>query len=206
MKNGPIYVAAEKLVKTGYYTNLVELIKHVFALLCTKLDKKMDVIWAKSLAIDIYIFLKWLVVSILWFKSSDSLVGLLIACYLLWSNVFTYFYYHVWDNRQSNSISWQRRRFVSLFQSIAFNVFGFAYLFRFFGFNDFKWELSVESTLFGKDVLSILYSSLNLFGSGSTIASPLNLNGVILLTIQIIITFIFLTLILTNTQINKEEK
>lgn len=206
MKNGPILVIAEKLVKVGYYTNLVELIKHIAAKVHEWIGESHAPYLAKSVAIDLYIFLKWLAVAVLWFKGSDSLIAAIITVYLLWGNVFTYFYYHVWDARHSNDISWQRRRFTSLFQSIGFHVFGFAYLYRYFALSHFKWEFAVDGTMFGKDILSLMFSCLNLFGSGSTVAAPTTLMGLFLLTSQIVMTFIFLTLILSNTQINKESK
>ncbi|MBL7665825.1 MAG: hypothetical protein JNM93_11880 [Bacteriovoracaceae bacterium] len=205
MKNGFIFFIAERFVKIAYYFNLVELIKFLTARIEAKFGntKGRDaMIWAKGLGIDIYIVLKWLAVMIFWLESSENTLAFILTAYLLWSNVFTYFFYHVWENRHLNDVNWQRRRFISLFQSISFNVFGFAYLYRFFAKPDLKWLENLPENMEGP--LSLMFSCLNLFGAGSILVTPQTFQGVILLTIQTIITFIFITLILSNTQINKD--
>ncbi|MFP5520764.1 MAG: hypothetical protein ACLGGX_12740, partial [Bdellovibrionia bacterium] len=128
----------------------------------------------------------------------------LTVAYLLWSNLFTYFFYHVWQSRAQANTDWQRRRFVSLAQSICFNILGFAYIYRFFLKDEFVWKFA-DSALFYKDaILSLIFSSMNLFGGGSTVAEPQTILGLAAVASQAMSTFIFLTLILANTQINKE--
>ncbi len=205
MKNGPILEIAKRSVSAAYYFNIVELFKYTAGKIQEFIGNsdKAKIIYAKSLAIDFYILVKWLAVFILWASGSDGAFGLILTGYLLWSNVFTYFYYHVWENRQSNDLNWQRRRFVSLIQSIAFHVFGFAYIYRFTGFTLFNWKIAGTGAS-GQSFQSLAFSILNLFGSGSSVAEPHSAGGVLILICQTTITFIFLTLILANTPINKE--
>ena len=94
--------------------------------------------------------------------------------------------------------------FVSLIQSITFNVYGFSYLYRFFFQEDFTWKFAESLTFYRESILSFAFSALSLFGSGSTVAEPTTLTGLIVMSVQTVSTFIFLTLILSNTQINKE--
>jgi hypothetical protein len=120
--------------------------------------------------------------------------------YLMFFNIFTYFYYHIWQEKFDKSLQASQRRFISLIQAISFNVLSFAYLYSDIYSSAFKWGE-------GKIVISIsplLYSIANTISVSTTIATPETAVGTMLPIIQTFTSFIFLTLILSHTNVSGE--
>lgn len=204
MNQGPIFAFFQLFVSVSKKLNLVEYVKEITFRLLRFLGLERSERFSKSIGIDVYIALKWITVACLWAIGSGSVLATFLCAYLLWSNLFTYFYYHVWDTRFHSNADWQRRRFVSLIQSIAYNIFGFAFLYRFQFQTEFSWKFADSIVPLRESFLPLAMSSLSLFGSTSSVAEPISLAGLTVLSIQSLSTLIFLTIILGNTQIQKE--
>lgn len=193
MRNGFIYEVIDRIIESLNYLNLVELFKFLAKRLTRQNAKKEELISNVNIAIDIFIVLKWLVVLFIWLNNITGAFWTLLTFYLIWSNIHTYFYYHLWKKEKNGGLEKMRRRFVSLVLAISFSNFGFAYLYSKVFSENFAWK--IESTLI--DQSSLLYSfSQSLFvGSGSVY--PITLLGEFLTVMQLIISFIFVVVILS---------
>lgn len=189
MKNGFIYRLSKILVTVGYYTNLVELIKWLFALL-TKDNKRAF----KNSAIDIFIILKWVFLLTIWSINKQSLLLTIFVAYLIWTNLFTYFYYHVWTTFKLNDTERNQRRFINLILAFAFSNVCFAYLYSL----PFSTFFKVNSGFEGR-LSYFLFSSYNSLFSDYNFIAPIDMTGSILTLIQLSITFIFVSIVLTKS-------
>lgn len=195
MKNGPIFFILNIILENLKYISLVEFFKYLAVKLFAKNsnnDKKNTV---KRYAVDIFIILKWFLVIYLFENEISNTYFTLIIWYLIYSNLYTYFYYHVWhkDSMSTGSflIDRVRRRFITLMLSIGFSNVCFAYLIKLPYSLDFNWS--------GNNVTnakSLWFSFANSLTANYEYVKPQTEIGVDITIIQLIISFIFLTLIL----------
>jgi len=194
MKNGVFYPILNFIVAKLKYLNLVELFKSLAVLIAGNQNK----ISAYRFAIDFFIILKWIFVLTIIKLHVNNTITNLFVWYLLISNLYTYFYYHIWYNDTANDIHNTperiRRRFVNLMLSIGFSNLCFAYLYRFPYLNDFQWSDKAPLT-----TKSIWFSFANSLTANYEYVKPITKSGVELTLMQLIISFIFLTMILGNS-------
>lgn len=194
MKNGLLYPLINFFITNLKYFNLVELYK----LLLVKIFSSSNKLTVNRIAIDSFIILKWIFVIILMKYQFNSCILTGIIWYLLYSNLYTYFYYHIWFNDkvndQYNTPERIRRRFINLLTSIGFSNLCFAYLYRFPYLTNFEWSEKIPLT-----TKALWFSFANSLTASYEFVKPLNKNGVDLTITQLIISFIFLTMILGNS-------
>ncbi|WBX76235.1 hypothetical protein PG911_16655 [Tenacibaculum ovolyticum] len=201
MKKGILYSIFDWIIENVSYLNLVELFKFIGVNIFPN-----NRITALRISVDLFIVLKWLFIALVWqFNIKNGLVNI-IVWYLIFTNLYTYFYYHTWTknlNKTEFDFDRIKRRFLNLGLSIAFNVFSFAYLFAQPFFSNFKW-LNEYSTL--KD--SVLFSTANSLTTSYTYVTATTETGHTLIIIETITSFIFLTIILSNSipQMNTEKE
>jgi len=195
MRNGIIYPIFNWCIKILYYINVVEWLKKALV----KIFKGcFDKIAISRFAVDSFILFKWGFVLILmkYHYENDSIT--FIVWYLIWSNIYTYFYYHIWKDDSANSIHSNptrlRRRFITLLTSIGFSNLSFAYLYRIPYYKSFDWKLEIP-----KNIQSLWYSCANSLTANYEYVKPLDKTGTDLTIIQLAISFIFLTMILGNS-------
>lgn len=133
MPNGPIYYTISKLICGLWYLNAVEYVKKFTAFIYKSRnpDKPNDDRTGENFGIDLFIILKWILISVLIVCKIDSYISLLVTYYLIAANTYSYFYYHVWDERAFADMSVERskRRFVNFLISIAFYIYCYAYIY-----------------------------------------------------------------------------
>lgn len=211
MKNGFIYPLANSIIKFLHYCNIVEGIKFIAKLysLISKpkgINEKDQLIRLKShvnIAIDIYQVLKWAVLLFFWLCNFKGRVSLIITIYLICSNLFTYFYYHVWGSqyKQINDKYSKNRRFLNSLIAIAYYIFAYAYLFHIHYADLFLWPNEIIDS-----ANAIYLSFANSFTLTYGDVKPLNQFARSLLISEIINTFIFITIIITNSIPNHIEE
>ncbi len=194
MKNGLLYPIIDFIIKLLKRFNLVEIYKCVLATSLPQYNK----LSVNRFAIDSFIILKWIfLIFIIIYEHQSYLITLLIW-YLLLSNIYTYFYYHIWHddsvNDQHNTPERIRRRFINLITSIGFSNVCFAYLYRFPYLKDFEWSEKIPLT-----TKSLWFSFANSLTANYEMVKPITKNGMELTITQLIISFIFLTMILGNS-------
>ncbi len=198
---GFIYVIVSVLVKILCALNLVEWFKILFYQVCKLLQKNISKKASYNWAIDLFIVLKFIFVSLSLILPENPIL-LKIVLYLLIMNVFTYFYHHIWRKPSDLCSHWQTRRFVTLVLAIAFNILCYVYLY-WNGLSRFIiWQNNSPFTL----SRVFQYSISNTFLLPSSMSVD-NLFGLYLQTSQQVISFVFLVIILSQSipHLNKEE-
>lgn len=171
------------------------------AFLMRKHDAPSDEALRKNanLWIDWFILLKWaLVFGLIWRMENGWLAGTVVS-YLLFFNLFSYFYYHGWGSDydpprldRAKAMRRDRRRLVSFLLAFLFSIFGFAYLYA----TQIACHLEWPSNPNRLDALYLSISnSFTLTYEGFQPKDQLA-RGVLLL--QLINVFLFLTVLIGN--------
>ena len=152
MKNGFIYPFFDSVIKGLYYLNLVEFFKYlarVYAKRKRESISKEILIRNSNIAIDIYQIFKWGVLIFFWVNGYDGVISLMIICYLLGGNLFTYFYYHVWGSKYFQGVNRAtlNRRFLNSIIAIAYYLFCYAYLYQFHYYEGISWPDGLVDTV-----------------------------------------------------------
>ena len=198
MKYGFIYEIFRAIIEGLKYLNLVELFKLIAKKLNpTPLDERKVTIYSR-VAVDIYITLKWILLIIFLLRSLNGFWSCLIIWYLIITNIHTYFYYHVWDKSAINLMESDehclRRRFINLLLAIAFSNISFAFLYCTFYSSGFNWGNSGMSNSH-----AIWYSVSNSLAANYSSISPISDLANSVSMIQLLITFLFITIIVSRS-------
>lgn len=195
LEQGLFHPAAGRLVRLAYWLNLVELFK--------ALVRKVGKGWAgrralDNVAIDIFIAMKWLLLVVLWTQHVSATGACITAWYFLLSNAFTYFYYHIWDERLYRSASFYsiadvRRRLLNSAQAFGFSLLVYAYMYDVLYSSDFT--LSDES----RALAAAVFSTSNALTVNYPGMTPRTLAGKALATSQLVMTVSFLVGVIAKT-------
>lgn len=210
MNNGFIYPLFNSLVYFLYYCNLVEFFKFL-ATLCTcvlhkrsgKEFSETEIMHSCNNAIDIYQVFKFGVLFFLWSCEVNSLCSKIIIYYLLFSNLFTYFYYHVWGSKFEQRVDRDKlnRKFLNSLIAITYYLLCYAYLFEIHYSKMIGWPESVIDT-----TNAIFLSVANAFTLTYGDFSPLTQNIRVVFMSELINTFLFFSIIITNSIPNHSKK
>ncbi len=190
---GFIFVLVTVLIKLVCYINLVEWFKKGFIMLFSSRNtdetvKKTTI----NIGIDAFIVLKLLFVTTAILFLNGKWITFSVV-YLLIMNLFTYFYYHIWNPSQVNKDR-IRRRFITFCCALIFNILCFNYLF-YKGFSaQIEWSGIVNSGF--REIF--LYSLANTFMLSAQI-SVANQFGYYLQIAQQLASFVFLVIILSQS-------
>jgi hypothetical protein len=198
MKNGLIYVIFKFFLDNLKYISLVEFFKYISVNLFVRHSSNDIKNTAKRYAVDIFIIAKWILIICVMNTGFTNTYFTIFIWYLIYANLYTYFYYHVWDksamSTESFLIDRVRRRFITLMLSIGFSNLCFAYLIRYPYCPDFTWFENNPT-----NIKATWFSFANSLTANYEYVKPLTKNGIELTIIQLIISFVFLTLILGKT-------
>ena len=221
MNSGFIYPFVNLIVNILKYVNLVEFFKWTAQCICNLIHNEepgqQTVLRIKYaiVAIDIYQLFKWGVLLYLWFYSGCHIEGELLSFnialdtkhiiwYLIASNLFTYFYYHVWGSNYTQLLTREamNRRFMNTILAISYYIFAYTYLYEVHYMQNFEWA---DETVNHANAFYLSASNALTFSHDDFEAA--DSTGRFLLLSQAINTFIFLTIIISNSIPNhfKEE-
>lgn len=195
MKYGFIYAIIDTIMSSLRFLNVVELFKLIARRLAPQNDAEAARYY-QSIAIDIFIVVKWAFILCCWLLDLRGFATI-ITCYLLFTNVYTYFLNHVWDENPYNqtlTLERSRRRFVSLFLALAFSDLGYAYLYHVSFQSHYKWP---EHIL--RFVAAVQFSITNSLGGSYNNVEPITSVGSILASTQQVITLVFIAVILAKS-------
>ena len=202
--NGFIYPIFDKLIGVLYYTNIVELFKYIAKCIPKHQNKtdKEDFISYANIGIDIYQIFKWSMLIIFWFFEYKNQASKFIIYYLIYSNLFVYFYYHVWGSKykQRTDRKTLNRKFLNYLSAIAFYLLCYAYLYQMHFSEIIKWpDNLIDSTN------AIYLSIANAFTLTYGGFMPLTQEARVVFMSELINTFLFFTIIVSNSIPNHTE-
>lgn len=196
--NGYLYPFVNKCLTFLKYLNLVEGFKYIGQKLTPKNCSDEIKIKYSRISVDLFIITKWLFIILLWiFKvKNEWLVS--IVWYLLAMNLYTYFYYHTWASEILNDVNLDvdriKRRFLNLMLSIFYSIFGFAYLYSNPYSPNFNWSEGKPTV-----VQSLWFSISNSLTANFDQVKPITNLGYSISMIQLLMMFMFLTVIIGGT-------
>lgn len=189
MKNGFLYIAIRTVLDKLKYLNLVKLFKIVVVRI-----NPQNTLASSRISVDTFIVLKWLFIAVIWFAAKTNCFLTFFVWYLIATNIYTYFYYHIWTDDALNTSGYDndkiRRRFVNLILAVAFSDFCFAYLYR------FPYSADFSNTGTGN---SIWFSVSNSLAANYDAIKPTTDLGNSIAMSQLILTFIFVTIIISRS-------
>lgn len=191
---GIIYPVIDTLIIAMRKLSLVEL----FKIIGEKIAKNhQEANKFRRIAIDIFIVLKWFVLLFFYFFNISNCLSIIVTTYLTFFNIFTYFYYHLWDEKEPNTYKEAKNGFVKSLFAFAFNIFAFAYFFK---ISNIIWIKFIVPNF--NRLTPLFFSIKHTLGGGSELIQVVSTNGEILLLIHTITSFIFIVLIIANTKIS----
>jgi hypothetical protein len=190
---GFIYLIIDCLIHFLKAINLVEWFKKITVCLCFKTKICKDSRFVSNQAIDTFILIKY--VFIIW-MTYCGIIGIVpyITIYLIFMNIFTYFYYHIWEISIRKSNDAVKRRFISLSLAIIFNILCFTYLYHIGCASHILWGMRTCPTLV--DTLMFSISNTFLFSNNLNVANNF---GYYMQLAQQITSYIFVAIILTQS-------
>jgi hypothetical protein len=202
--NGIIYPLLEIIIKILQFLNIVEWLKKLSDYLTNQYFKTRSntTRWYKvrrnrNVVIDIFIIVKFIFIILAMYKKYDNIWIQITVWYLLVSNVFTYFYYHLWYDdallETHQTVHRVRRRFINLIISVIFMIGCYAYFYLIFIPDYFTTDKNNEI------VVSILNSICKSFAIDFDDIKAKTTLGAIIEISQVVNTFIFITILLAKS-------
>lgn len=200
--NGFIYPIFNAFVGLINKINIVEILKKItYVLFSLRYKNKKEPDRARILrkvnnyTVDSFIILKFMFIFSLWRCNINSKFALSIVVYLLIMNLHTYFYHHIWTSSaaldEHLSVNRVKRRFMNLFIAYLYMIISYGYMYDILLNQYYKADITVSKLNY------IIYSISNSFASSYDKIEPLGNIGDIIKLSQVIMSFIFITLILT---------
>ncbi len=183
----PLYCA---LIGFLAHINVVELFKAV--------GRRLSPETGVRVAIDIFVMSKWLIVLYLWGTHASGAVAIAIVLYLIGTNFFTFFYYHVWNDPYDPTDDGYRSRFMMLMTSIAFNAACFAFLY------DVPFSAHFTTVeAFSHTGASVLMSIARTVFVDTAPMMPITAIGYVLTLGQTVLMFMFISVILSASLVKR---
>jgi hypothetical protein len=198
MKYGFIYKIFKAIIEGLKNLSLVELFKLIGGKLNPNPTDSDKVTIYRRVSVDVFIIFKWLILIIFFSNALNGLWYSLIIWYFIITNIHTYFYYHVWDEAAIKSFDNDehslRRRFINLLLAISFSNISFAYLYLSYYSSEFNWGITgINSSN------AIWFSISNSIAGNYNGINPISDIGNSLTMIQLLITFLFVTIIVSRS-------
>lgn len=194
--DGLFYPLANHIMHGLKWVSLVESFKFL-AGICPGPKKTLR--RRKSIAIDAFIIFKWALVAYIWSFGCATAFCAAVVWYLLVTNLYTYFYHHVWfsvttnENGESQEPR-ERRRFINVILAFCFSAVCYGYFYQVYYASHFTWPAGIDS------FTAAMMFSLGTALTGYTGAlSPADSVGHFVVATQLIGTFLFLTIILSQS-------
>lgn len=156
MSNGFIYPIADQLIQALQVLNLVEWLKRLTISARKRFIGPVSIeeeIALANVCIDGFIVFKWALLMVVWLAHVSHPFVTCAIFYLIFFNVFTYFYHHVWKPSSNQSPVKARRRFVTAAMAVLYSILCYAYLYDVVFPHEFGWPQ-------GRTVIEPLYFSL----------------------------------------------
>jgi hypothetical protein len=195
MKNGILYIIFKFILDNLKHLTIVEWFKAIAKKLNPKKNDSNYKLAFSRTSVDIFIILKWSFILIISKLALTNDFLTVFVWYLLITNLYSYFYYHIWTDEALNTEGFEmdriRRRFINLILAVGYSNLCFAYLYKIAYVSNFEWSDKTPTFL-----KSIWFSVSNSLAANYEAVKPLNDFSNSVSMTQLVITFIFITIIL----------
>lgn len=196
MRNGFIFDIFNSIVNGLNYLNLVEFFKFIAKSL-SPANASTDLLKKNvNIAIDVFIVMKWFLIVFLWINKVNTPFWIFFTFYLIWSNMHTYFNYHLWMESKQSDLDRDRRRFISLILAIVFFIVSYGYLYSVVYADHFSW-INVDGL--SKNMTALIYSVSQTIFIGSGLIYPTTKNGVLLVISETLVSFLFVVVLISRS-------
>ncbi len=204
---GYIYPILNWCLNLLSYLSLVEGFKYIGKVLAKQSDTQQIKNYERF-SVDTFIILKWVFIGFLLAFKINKASSIIAVWYLLATNLYTYFYYHTWSAEILSDSYFDadriKRRFTTLSLAISYTIFGFSYLYCIPYAHHFSWSNNAPTY-----EQSFWFSISNSLTASYDQVKPITSFGNSVSMIQLLMMFIFLTIIIGGTipqpnQSNKE--
>lgn len=195
MSNGFIFPAFNFIIHKFRYLCLVELLKYLFVLNSTT-DKNENKKKLARYAIDFYQVFKWLLITFLLIFQPTNTFFKYLSYYMISTNLYSYFYYHVWGGifPQFGDYDYIKSRFLNTLLAVFYFILFYSYLYMSHFHEQINWPNG------NIDFLNSFYLSIsNTFTLTYGGFKPLTQNVRILFITELLNTFVFFTIIVSNS-------
>lgn len=196
LRQGFIYTIFNFIVSILLAFNPFEWFKALGALRA-KGKSELEIINAKRTYGDLFILIKWvIIIAFVQFRFENTLTTF-ICWWLIVANLFSFFYYLVWKQYPTNHVndpSRGRRRFIHLIIALFFSNVCFAYLYSVPYKEYFVWQ-SHGANFWD----AMQFSISNSIAGNYTYVEPLYGIASSLCMIQFLITFLFVSILLSRS-------
>lgn len=198
MRNGFLYITIKFILDNFRHLTLVEWFKKIgYKILCNNPNDPNEQADYRSNIVDFFNVIKWsIIICLLCFSWTNCFLTFLVW-YLLVTNVYSYFYHHIWSDDAYNAVNLgadrARRRFMLLMLSVAYSDFCFAYLYYLPYNSSFTWTNGASFTK------AIWFSVSNSLAANYSVVTILSDIGNTIAMVQLILTFIFVTIIISRS-------
>jgi hypothetical protein len=196
-RNGPIYVLIDIAIRAMHGISPVEWKKKGILKLAKRSDPD-DIRHIANIVIDAFIVLKWLFLITIWITGVTHWFPVTVSVFLLFMNLHTYFWYHLWAVEKGvpspGTEFRERRRFVNLIFAISYSMSLYAYLYHRVLDTDFQWSPAIPSW-----VAAIIFSIGNSLTGFTGDLKPLTTTAHLVTSSQLVMTFIFVAMLLSNS-------
>jgi len=195
----PIFSLVEAVTLCLHWLNAVEWLKRIVQTIYRRFRKRSSTAAAAQLdpiTADLFIIGKWFL--LLWWFTHESYspIRTWITCYLLFTNVFTYFHYHAWKIMSvGRYLTAERiqRRLINSILAVAYSMLAFAYLYGGPFRASMAWSASVDS----HRIEALLFSITNSLTVGYGAVQPATFGARALCAAQLVNMFFFATIIVS---------
>ncbi len=198
MKSGFIYPIVNWVFNSLRFLSIVELFKLVGEKMAGENASGKRLSAFSRTSVDVFIVLKFLFVAFVLFKPISGVWVAAVVWYLLATNLYTYFFYHLWSKKVLSDrcfgVDRIKRRFMTLSLAIFFSVIGFSYLYRVPYMAEYSWGGANHDSF-----RALLFSVANSFGASYDQVSPVTDVGRVVAIVQFLTMFVFLAIILSNS-------
>ena len=198
MKSGFIYPVVKFTLEKLKFFNLVELFKFIarqFNFQPNNIERPKEL---NRIGTDIFIISKWVFLISIWKTHQTNSFITFTIWYFIVTNVYTYLYHHIWCDESLKTDDFSkdriRRRFVHLSLAVAFSTYCFAYLYQMPYSSDIDWGIKYPASLY-----STMFSFSNSLAANYGDIKPKTDIGNIISNIQLLITFVFATIIISRS-------
>lgn len=198
MKNGFLYIGFKWLLDNLRHLTMVEWFKSIGNAINKDKQNVERKLSNSRIAVDTFIIFKWCLIFALWSFGIHNSFFTIFVWYLILTNIYSYFYYHIWNDEALNTENFSkdrvRRRFVNLMLAVGFSDLSFGYLYNLSYSKELEWSDKIINSS-----KAMWFSVSNSLAANYEAVKPITDLGNSVAMTQLVLTFMFVTIIISKS-------